>query len=857
MKTRTKVLALLMVCVMLLGVVAMIIPVSAGFDNTFDVRKAYDYVSSKDRQNKHEDIYYSYVRPRVATYAATAPVADGTVGEDEYTVVNESLTRSYTSKAFTLDNKIAFADAKEYKEYYAQDAENFYIAFELPKFAENITLTDATATTNIPLVFQLWYNNGGDYRINSNKNIMNMWSTGRMNFTTTFAEGVATTAVAAVGNGAIYDATKLLTDTQYTAAFKAPTATDTSAYIEYKINKAAFAAFFKTDKANEICFGLQFGSTDNNFNFLSNAMPDREMGTTLFDGSDEYWKQVGKNVDFTPVDVRYDLEMFGLKDYFVGGKIATAPAQDGAIAADEYTLALDFPKTNANNKSDFDFSEYFAWDDTYIYYAATIKGYAAQTDPIYLRLFPDALSPLAGQSWYNSIQWGISKGDAGWTVALNGGRNNERDHYDKVSNTNRFAEADDWAGSAAVVGEDLVFELKIDIMELTLCHCPGGEANTATEPYDNFKFLLNIKNTYNGTTLNEEAAKQLKAIDPNFKGGDVIAKSVTFSADAAPATTLAPATKPLYDFRESMPSIFVGAAATTAPAQDGAVGATEYTFSRFTPADKMLNGSSDTTEYFAYDADYVYIAVAIDDADAAKDKTFYLCFWTADDERAGASWFNRQQFCVTIADDGTATMAENGRRNNSNNHPIPSSGKNGSAVGTGKFDATANTAVYEFKFKRTELAAIFGGEAAVESFRYTWFTLDENMMVNVVKADSAEGALIKEADPTLSATNGNYRFGINVILKAAGTGDLAIEASTKPVETPPVTSETPATSDTPVVTTKAPATTVAPTDAPETDAPATTEAPKKKGCKNSITVSALALLPIIAGGVVIARKRED
>ena len=241
------------------------------------------------------------------------------------------------------------------------------------------------------------------------------------------------------------------------------------------------------------------------------------------------------------IDVRYDLDQYGYQDYYTGAKVTTAPAQNGVVAANEYSLVIESAKYDVKtNPTQHDLVEYYAWDDTYLYYAAEIKNYGSATNAVYARIFTTP-SPLAGPSWFNAIQVGVTCTSGNWSVTMDGGRNNEREHYDKVSSTGRFADAAHFSGSAKVTDGTLVFEYKIDLMELTKTHCPGGSANTATTPYTNYRFTLSVKDTYCGNILSGDALAAVKAADPNFNG-TTIGKSISLGvAPAASETTPAPA----------------------------------------------------------------------------------------------------------------------------------------------------------------------------------------------------------------------------------------------------------------------------------------------------------------------------
>ena len=347
-----------------------------------------------------------------------------------------------------------------------------------------------------------------------------------------------------------------------------------------------------------------------------------------------------------------------------------------------------------------------------------------------------------------------------------------------------------------------------------------------------------------------------------------------------------------------------------APTVDGKVDANEYQQevviskdgdAKWEHVNNELKG--DIHEYYAYDADYFYVALVLPSNDARNCLAFNI---NAIDSPSSACYTARAQ--LVFYDPATMTSSwgtdfktgEDGEDFlvTQAGHQVTSRGvainlgadatwREGELIPGGtrillstlspsactvdsKFDATAQTLTYELKISKAGLAATWrtGGEDAADDIEYIgihyifiqeysatnyyangnttqverkWYpqtTEDgENAAWVLDDAGLAGGFLVHfvfaYAEPELVVPDGGD--------DAGDAGDDAGDAG-----------NTPAATTAPKATTAAPA-----TDAPKaTDAPATTEA-TKKGCGGSLTVSALALLPIIAGGVVIARKRED
>ena len=177
-------------------------------------------------------------------------------------------------------------------------------------------------------------------------------------------------------------------------------------------------------------------------------------------------------------------------------------------------------------------------------------------------------------------------------------------------------------------------------------------------------------------------------------------------------------------------------------------------------------------------------------------------------------------------------------------------------------DTTAGTTTYEFKFSKKALATTFrtAGEDAADDIDYIGIVYMWSQKYNATSYEEADTT--RKWYPQTDENGDNATYVLDDEGLGGGWYPHFIFAyaepempETEPAETDPVTEAPSATTAAPAGTTAAP--TAATTVAPATDAPATTEAPAKKGCGGTLTLSALAILPVIAGGVIVARKKED
>ena len=341
-----------------------------------------------------------------------------------------------------------------------------------------------------------------------------------------------------------------------------------------------------------------------------------------------------------------------------------------------------------------------------------------------------------------------------------------------------------------------------------------------------------------------------------------------------------------------------------APTIDGQVDANEYQQEFVISKDgdakwEYVNNTleADIHEYYAYDADNFYVAVVVPQDSP---NCFFQFNVNSIDSPSSACFTARAQLLFYPADVYTSTWGTNFTTGEDGEelfkttagHGVTSRGvainlganatwREGELIPGGtrillstlapagcevqsKHDATNKLTTYEIKVSKAALATTWrtGGEdaAADVDFIGIHYHFDQKYEEGKIYSEQNATYTKRTWNPLTDAETGeNASWVLDDAGLAGGTLVHFVFAYAEPalevIDTTaaPETTEAPSTTAAPA-TTKAPETTKAPVA--DTKAPETTEA-AKKGCKGSLTVSALALLPIIAGGVVIARKRED
>jgi hypothetical protein len=275
---------------------------------------------------------------------------------------------------------------------------------------------------------------------------------------------------------------------------------------------------------------------------------------------------------------------------------------------------------------------------------------------------------------------------------------------------------------------------------------------------------------------------------------------------------------------------YIGLPAETAPTLDGAIGDGEYTYTRTI----KQNGSyavaleSDLVEYMAYDSEWFYYAYTLKQSVDGQDQSFQ--FKVADkyifNKEETAFHSERTPVYYALLADGTI-KTRNAQAIGGHTPPV---WDRDMFVAASK-DKTTKITTYELKFSRAYFAEQIGFET--EEFK----TLAYILYTGKSTADQWNWHGLTQAEKDALAGKG---------LSANWTYHIAIMADDP--ENPTATT---------VVTD---ATTALETTALSTTAEHTTEidtaSEEKSGCGATLAISALVMIPTLAGGVVLTSKKR-
>ena len=497
-----------------------------GRNNSVDIRYVYEFLKAKDEASYGEDLRY-YKRVDYIPTVNTAPTLDGNIDSQNYSVTNPVKTHSYKTNSEKLSSNLSQENNKLLNEYFAQDENNIYMAFELPKYS-----------ADIPIVLEV--RSDDDFATGGKKNVSAMKEAYAVAISTEYDGEKATTTIGKNNSSVSTSSFKLSEwkqSAEDTAAFKAPTTSGGAAYIEYSIPKTELMKVMKLESMTQFSYVLRYSSTDDgeqHINYISNAVNKNaaviksihtsNVGATKdFDVNYAYY-QTFRNVgllDLSEVedfDVREDLVKYGYKNYTVKG--FASPQMDGVIAANEYTLA---EKTSAsdtkNNGLEYDVTEYFAHDEEYVYYGLSVPA-NGETSSIYL-FFLMKDSTRVGENYHNAIKLQCSaKDDIEYSESSVIGDVNIEPEYSvhKYSLKN-----EDFEFVGLVKGTTVTYEIKIDRSKMAMA--------AGTEEITDYAFYLTIAGKYYAYDLSATGDLDVKLKDvEHYLDSDKIAKNVKLSA---------------------------------------------------------------------------------------------------------------------------------------------------------------------------------------------------------------------------------------------------------------------------------------------------------------------------------------
>ena len=332
-------------------------------------------------------------------------------------------------------------------------------------------------------------------------------------------------------------------------------------------------------------------------------------------------------------------------------------------------------------------------------------------------------------------------------------------------------------------------------------------------------------------------------------------------------------------------NVYIGAPTDTPPVLDGTISTGEYTFERELEYANLWEAApgeiqSGLKEYFAHDTDYIYMAATFTQKN---DNRAYWVQWKPtntfdvfrDDSDLKTYYYNRISLQLRWQEvDGVFDVHPHSSGWNwirpETPIALPTSGH---ANDEGEFDyeyaaskitdeaAGVYTKTYEIRIAKSYIAS--ASECSIADVRVMpyWTSFHANL-TNAAPLPTDLVIEITEADFTCYTPGDKNTFWF-LICDEAPEGYVPSAGQT----TAPATSETPTTEGSaPATTTAAPTTEATTTAAPTTTAKATTAAAttaaattaaEKDGCKGSIAITALAVLPTLAGGALLLKRRKE
>ena len=324
-------------------------------------------------------------------------------------------------------------------------------------------------------------------------------------------------------------------------------------------------------------------------------------------------------------------------------------------------------------------------------------------------------------------------------------------------------------------------------------------------------------------------------------------------------------------------NIYIGGPTDTPPVLDGVISDGEYQFERTTPLESLTGYNtgeiqSDLFEAFSHDADYIYIGARFEQEN--NNRAFWVQWHPTntydiyrDNSDLTKYYYNRISCQLRYQDDGTTTQTDF-RENNSCGRTMPTSGPvdvDNSVdflyIGAKVVDEENEiyTKTYEIRIAKSYIATISGAasNADVRVMPY-WISFHANMTQGAPMTTDAAIA-ISEADFTTYVPSGDtdtFWF-----LTFDDEPDWSSMTTTEAPTTEAPTTAKPATQAPTAAPTAAPtteaATTAAPTTVAATTAAATTAAAEEGGCGSTLAISALVMVPTLAGGALLLKRRKE
>jgi len=572
-----------------------------------------------------------YEKAYIGAPIETAPVQDGTIGDEEY---------QHSVKRYPLTFDKLGTDMSTYTnyttEYYAYDANYIYYAVTNPMWysagaqmdirLEHDFIMDATPSAN------------SSNRSHDDKDAMQL----------AFGAGTAW-SVSSVPEGKTAPAEGDI------ASFLRHDGSYQEGVLEVKISRAYLAAQMGLESAADVTKftystyitdvklyaggGWVYANMDHYLTADQMAwLAEQGVETPMGNEAGKlnrvcYMAVLGEDPN-KPINIE---EMPGYSKAYVGKAIETAPVQDGTINDDEYTLVRKVKHLPSNKYKmatpTNDFTECFAYDSEFIYYAVSYPGaYRTMRQFFIVRLTQDYIidQTPAGNTHkqLDDSQYGlrlVTSSDSEYTNSIPSGKSYPTSE-EYVCVRGRSAANGTYA--------PITYELKISRSYLAT-QMGLDDASDVTKLFYSF-FMDDC--AFDGTTdaggrwgwiscdhmLTDEQDEWLvsKGVTTSLDNSDTSGASLTRLYNMVVLGEDPDAANNPDNFSisiEEMPGYkknYIGSAITTAPAQDGVINTGEYTYSKTLKPLTVNNMTMDmdlytnvTTEYMSYDNEWIYYAV--------------------------------------------------------------------------------------------------------------------------------------------------------------------------------------------------------------------------------------------------------
>jgi hypothetical protein len=336
-------------------------------------------------------------------------------------------------------------------------------------------------------------------------------------------------------------------------------------------------------------------------------------------------------------------------------------------------------------------------------------------------------------------------------------------------------------------------------------------------------------------------------------------------------------------------NIYIGAPTDTPPVLDGTISTGEYTFERDLEYANLWESApgeiqSGVKECYAHDANYIYYASTF------TQKNDNRAFWVQwkptntfdvfrDDSDLKTYYYNRISLQLRWREtDGVFGLQPYGSWSWTRPETPIAFPTNGLAGGDTEYEyqyaaskitdeaAEVYTKTYEVRIAKSYIATV--AQCSVDDVRVVpyWTYFHANLQ-NAAPLSTELVIEITETDFTCYVPGDKSTYWFLVCDEAPEGYEPSKGQTTAPATTETPTTEgagdattAPATTAAPTTaatTTAAPTTTAKATTAAATTAAATTVAAEEGGCKGSIAITALAVLPTLAGGALLLKRRKE